>query len=72
MDVAGVTAIELNVAAVTVKAAEPDLPPEVAVIVAVPAVTPVATPVDCSTVATGVLLEVQVTVLLISTVVPSV
>ena len=68
--VAGVTAIDTNVAAVTVKAAEPDLPPNAAVIVAVPDDRPVATPGD-RTVATGVLPEVHVTVLLMSTVVPS-
>ena len=67
---AGVTAIELNVAAVTVKIAEPDLVPKVAVIVAVPADTPVATPGD-TTVATAMVPEVHVTVVLMSTVVPS-
>ena len=71
MAVAGVTAIDTNVAAGTVKVAEPDLLPDVAVIVAVPAETPVATPVVDSTVATGVLPEVHVTVLLMSRVVPS-
>jgi hypothetical protein len=69
--VAGVTAIELNVAAVTVKVAEPDLPPDVAVIVATPTDTPVAMPGD-TTVATGRLLEVHAAILLRSTVVPSV
>jgi hypothetical protein len=69
--VAGVTAIDTNVAAGTVKVAEPDLPPKVAVIVAVPADTPVATPVVDRTVATGVLPEVQVTMLLMLTLVPS-
>ena len=69
--VAGVTAIELNVAAATVKVAEPDLVPDVAVIVAVPADSPVATPVDGRTVATGVLPEVHTAVLLMSRVVPS-
>ena len=59
--VAGVTAIELNVAAVTVKVAEPDLPPNAAVIVAVPTDSPVAMPVD-TTVATRGLPEVQRTV----------
>ena len=71
MAVAGVTAIELNVAADTVKVPEPDLAPNVAVIVAVPADTPVATPVDSKTVATGVLPEVHTAVLLMSRVVPS-
>ena len=68
--VAGVTAIELNVAAVTVKVAEPDLPPNVAVIVAVPIDSPVATPGD-RTVATRGLPEVQRTVSLMLTTVPS-
>jgi hypothetical protein len=70
MVVNGVTTIELNVAAVTVKVAEPDLPPDVAVIVAVPADRPVATPGD-TTVATAMAPERQVTVLLMSTLVPS-
>jgi hypothetical protein len=65
--VAGVTAIELNVAVVTVKVAELDVVlPDFAVIDAVPADTPVATPGD-TTVATPVAPEVQVTVLLMST-----
>ena len=68
--VAGVTAIELNVAAGTVKVAEPDLAPDVAVIVAVPPDRPVATPGD-TTVATARLPEVHVTRLLMSTLVPS-
>ena len=66
--VAGVTAIELNVtpaAGTTVKVAEPDLAPNVAVIVAVPPDRPVATPGD-TTVATGRLFEVHVTTLLMS------
>ena len=66
----GVTTIELNVAAVTVKVAEPDLPPDVAVIVAVPTDRPVATPGD-TTVATARVPELQVTRLLMSTLVPS-
>jgi hypothetical protein len=68
--VAGVTAIDTNVAAGTVKTAEPDLPPKVAVIVAVPADTAVATPGD-TTVATGVLPEVHATVALMPTLLPS-
>ena len=66
----GVTTIELNVAAVTVKVAEPDLPPDVAVIVAVPTDWPVATPGD-TTVATAMGSEVHVTVLLMLALVPS-
>ena len=65
--VAGVTVMELNVAAGTVKVAEPDLVPDVAVIVAVPADTPVATPVVDRTVAIRGLPEVQATVLLMLT-----
>ena len=67
---AGVTAIELNVAAVTVKVAEPDLAPDVAVIVAVPTDPPVAMPGD-TTVATAMAPELHVTVLLMSRLVPS-
>jgi len=55
---------------VTVKVAEPELPPDVAVIVAVPVDTPVATPGD-TTVATAVASEVHVAVLLMSKVVPA-
>jgi hypothetical protein len=43
--VVGVTAIEVNAAAVTVNVADPLIVPEVAVIVAVPAATLVAKPV---------------------------
>ena len=68
--VAGVTAIELNVAVVTVKVPEPALAPDVAVIVAIPADRPMATPVG-KTVAVGRLLEVNVTRLLMSRLVPS-
>ena len=67
---AGVTAIDANVAADTVKVAAPALAPDVAVIVAIPVVRPVATPGD-TTVATAALFEVQVTVLLMSALVPS-
>ena len=56
--------------AVTVKVAEPDLAPDVAVIVAVPADWPVATPGD-TTVATARGSEVHVTVLLMLALVPS-
>ena len=69
--VAGVTAIDTNVAAGTVKVAEPDLVPDVAVIVAVPADTPVATPVPDRIVPTRGLPEVQATVELMLAVVPS-
>jgi hypothetical protein len=69
--VAGVTAMAVKVAAGTVTSADPELAPEVAVIVAVPADMAVVTPVVSKTVATGVLLEVQVTLSVISTVVPS-
>ena len=68
--VKGVTAIELKVAAVTVKVAEPDLAPRVAVIVAVPTDRPVATPGD-TIVATAMVPELHVTRLLILTLVPS-
>ena len=66
--VAGVTAIELNVSptGTTLKVAEPDLPPDVAVIVAVPPDRPAATPGETKVV-TGRLFEVQVTRLLMST-----
>jgi hypothetical protein len=57
--VAGVTAIDTNVAAVTVKVAEPVWPPKVAVMRAVPAATPVAAPDLSSIVATLRVAEVQ-------------
>ena len=57
--VKGVTTIELNVAAVTVKVAEPDLAPKVAVMTDVPTVTPRARPDVLLTVATLVVPEVQ-------------
>ena len=69
--VAGVTAIDTKVAAGTVMVAEPDLVPDVAVIVAIPADTPVATPVVDRTVPTRGLPEVQATALLMLTVVAS-
>jgi hypothetical protein len=69
--VAGETAMAIKVAAGTVTIADPELAPEVAVIVAVPADTPVAMPVKGETVATGVLFEDQVTLSVISTVVAS-
>ena len=58
-------------AAGTVMVAEPDLVPDVAVIVAVPADMPVATPVVDRTVPTVGLPEVQAAVLLMLRVVPS-
>ena len=66
----GVTAIELNVAAVTVIVAVADLVPLVAVMMEEPTATPVVTPV-CKTVTADVVPELQVTVLLISALVPS-
>ena len=68
--VKGVTAIELNVAAVTVKVADADMPPDVAVIVAAPMARPVAIPGD-TTVAVPMAPEVHVAILLMSTLVPS-
>lgn len=59
---AGVTAIEVKTAAVTVSEAVPLILPEVAVIVAVPALMPFARPVCSPTVAVDVLDEVQVAV----------
>ena len=59
--VAGVTEIEVNTAAVTVKVAEPPLVPDLAVIVAVPWATLVARPM-LLTVATVVFDELQVAV----------
>lgn len=67
--VKGVTEIESSVAEPTVKVAVPDLSPDVAVIIAFPAETLVTKPVE-STVAMEVLLDVQVTVLLMSRLVP--
>ena len=67
---AGVTAIEVNTAAVTVNAADPLIVPEIAVIVAVPAVSVVATPVWILMVATDVFDDVQLAVLVRFCVVP--
>ena len=67
---AGVTAIEVKLAAVTVKPVEPLIDPEVALIVADPVATPVTTP-ALVMVATVVVLEDQVTVLVRSCVVLS-
>ena len=69
--VAGVTTIELNVAAVTVKVTEPDLPLKPAVMTEVPSVMPVVRPEVLSTVATPGVPELQVTELLMSMLVPS-
>jgi hypothetical protein len=60
LELAGVTAIETNVAAVTVSEAVPLTAPDVAVIVAVPVPTPVVRPV-ASMVATELSDELQVT-----------
>ena len=69
--VAGVTAIEVNVALGTVNVADPVLPLAVAVTVALPTATPVATPVLAITVAIAGLPEVHATVELMSALVPS-
>ena len=58
---AGVTAIDTNVAAVTVSVVEPLIEPEVAVIVVLPCVEPVASP-AALIVATLVVPELHVTV----------
>jgi hypothetical protein len=65
----GVTAIEVNTAAVTVSVAEPLIVPEVAVMAEVPEATVVANPL-LLTVAIDVADEVQVAVLLRFWVVP--
>lgn len=67
--VLGVTATELNVAAVTVNVAEPLIAPDVAVIVAEPTATAVAKP-AVLTVATAVADDVHVAVLVMFCVVP--
>jgi hypothetical protein len=58
---AGVTAIDTNVAAVTVKVVDPVMPPETALITLVPVATPVANP-PAVIVATVVIAELQVAV----------
>jgi hypothetical protein len=68
--VLGLTAIEVNIAAVTVNVAEPLIVPEVAVIVAVPCATLVAKPVLALMVATEVFEEVQLAVVVRFCVVP--
>ena len=67
---AGVTAIDCNVAAVTVNTVEPEIDDDVAVIVEVPTPAPVARPVAVI-VAIEVVLELHVTVLVRFCVVPS-
>ena len=59
---AGVTAIEVSVAAVTVSPVDPTIDPDVARIVVLPTVNVVAKPVPLI-VATAVLVELHVTVL---------
>jgi hypothetical protein len=66
---AGVTAIELRTAAVTVSVADPLIVPDVALMVVVPFATPVAKP-ALLTVAAPVAEEVQVAVLVKFCVVP--
>lgn len=68
---AGVTAIEANVAAVTVKLVELFFPPKVAVITDVPLATPLATPLVCTTVATPGAPDVQLECAVTSRVDPS-
>jgi hypothetical protein len=67
---AGVTAIDCNVAAVTVRTVEPLIAPDVALIVDVPTPAPVASP-DALIVAVVVVPELHVTVLVKFCVVPS-
>jgi hypothetical protein len=66
----GVTDMEDKVAEVTVRVVLPEIVPEVAVMVAVPAATAVARPL-MSTVATDVFVELQITCVVISWLVPS-
>jgi hypothetical protein len=68
--VAGVTEIDVNSAAVTVNVAEPLIVPDLAVMVAVPGATPVANP-PVLTVATAVVEEVHLAVLVRFCVLPS-
>ena len=67
---AGVTAIDDSVAPVTVKAAVPDTPPNVALMFVVPAATPVAMPL-AEIVAAEVVWEAHATLVVITCVVPS-
>jgi hypothetical protein len=69
--VAGVTAMEVNTAAVTVKVADPLIVPEVAVMVALPCARLLANPVWSPTVATDVFDEAQLAVVLKFCVEPS-
>jgi hypothetical protein len=74
-DAGGVTTIEVNIAGVTVKTVDPDLPSNVAVIVAVPVATGVAKPFEPTallTVATDDFEEPQVAVVVRFCVEPSV
>lgn len=70
-DVAGVTAIDTNVAAVTVTVDDPLAEPDVAVIVAVPCATLVASPVVGVMVATVAALELHCTMPVMFCVLPS-
>ena len=71
LGVAGVTSIEVSVGAVTVRVVEPEMLPDVALIVVVPAATAVASPDKLPIVATVVSDELQVTEVVISFVVLS-
>ena len=76
LGLAGVTAIDCKIAAVTVNIVLPDLIPEVAVMTEVPTPTPVARPLVARplgfTIATPIVPDDQVTDAVISTDVPSV
>ena len=69
-ELAGVTAIDTNAGAVTVRSVEPLIPPEVAWIVALPAATAVASPVVLLIVAAAAFVEVQATTLVMFRVPP--
>jgi hypothetical protein len=69
--VTGVTAIEVNVAAVTVRVVEPEIMPTDALIVAVPALSVFAECVVASSVATAGELDVNVALLDTSDTLPS-
>src|SRR5215472_10967313 len=58
---AGVTAIETNTGAVTVRFVEPLMEPDVAEIVVLPVATPVASPASLPIIATAIFDELQVT-----------
>ena len=73
-ELTGVTEIDVSVAGVTVSVADPDMPPDIAVIVVVPAATAVASPLEPEallTVATPVVDELQVAEAVRFCVVPS-